>query len=356
MINWEFQLFTEDKIPERILTNVHKAQLARSENIIGSGEIIFTGWDIYEYLAPEKMIGISRNFPKGYKSLIGNTYWIIVRRSKIRRNGKKYTSVQVEDLLTLLDRRIIAYSPGTAQATKTTNSDDMMKAVFYENYQTGTNRNISSVITAGSNKSEAPIITKSFDYAKVIDTFQDIAKTSYQTGTYLAFDIVPLAANKYEFQTFINFRGNDRRSSQQNPLVITDINIGDFEFTEDYSTVATAVYARGQGEQVVEVVDTSRERSNIGRREILVSANSSGSNASILTEALAALKNYRSRLVISANFLPSPEMEFERNFNFGDFVTIQLEKQSYDVRISSFVISIDENGKELLQILFRTDG
>lgn len=345
-------------------TNFTSIKLSRAVNDIGTLELIVPSWDTFDLFKPDARISISRSINNGPLKLVGDTVWIVTGRKKIRKNRSKSLVIYAKDSNLLLDRHIVAYSAGTSQAQQTTYADDLMKSLVSQNLgssATDTTRAITG-LTVASNNSLAPSLSKAFSYRNVLTVLQELSQASYQTGTYLAFDIYCASANSFDFRTYPNVRGIDKRySTAALPLVInSDINIGDMEYFEDYEKNANAVYAGGQGEQsnrlIVTQIDSTRNYSNIGRIERFVDARNANTSALVSSEASTALRNNRPKTSFVGTLIQTDNLLFGRDINFGDYVSVQVDvKTIVDCRIDAFGIQLGADGKEVVTIVFRSD-
>lgn len=353
MINYEFILYDQNGNQIQTL-NPSFVTLARSEMNIGELQMGLPSWDLYKSIRAEYRIGVFRSVDNGLPRLVGNTYWIINRIKRQRKSRVKTLVLLANDLNILFDRKIIPYAAGNAGSTKNKAADNMQKEIMRENYLSGT-RSIASVFSVDTDSSKCPSVSLAFDYAKVLPTLQAISNASYQSGTYLSFDIVPNSANSFTFFTFTNQRGQDRRyTATASPVIIyDDLNIEDLEITDDYSQMATSIYARGQGESIATASDSSRVFSTIGAIEKLVSAGNATSSQ-IQTEANQGLKKYKPKKIFTGNFVPSESMQFERDIFFGDYITAQVETEKIDVRITAFKLDWVK-GEEDITLALRSD-
>jgi hypothetical protein len=360
---YEIRLADQSGNEIKTLVSFNNLKLARVVSDVGNLELKIPSWDDYDNFKPDSRIGVYRSVAGEPPKLIGETIWIVTGRKRIRRKRQKYLVVYASDANLILQRRIIAYQAGTAEAVQTNQVTDLLTHIVRDNLgsdATDTSRTVSVISLAGFT-TLGPIISKSFPYKNLLTTLQEICQSSYSSGTYLAFDLVALDLNNFQFRSYPNVRGVDRRyESAVQPVVIdADLNLGDFELFEDYSNNANVIYAAGQGEstarELVTLVDSSRNYSNIGRVEKFVDARNNSTTALVTAEALSALRNYRPKRSFVAEFIQSEDMLFGRDINFGDYLPVQVENLVLDCRIDAFALELDESGLETVKIVLRAD-
>src|SRR3990172_11852280 len=153
-------------------------------------QYLFSGTDIIR----DNRIEVYRRIGGGsfYRDM--ETQWLAVKGNKIlNERGERLTKITCVDLMQLLTRRIVAYNSGAAQASKTDQADDVMKAIIRENFgslATDTSRSWLTYLSIEANFGLGQSISKAFSRRKVLTVLKELANASYQAGTYVAFDIV----------------------------------------------------------------------------------------------------------------------------------------------------------------------
>jgi len=189
----------------------YKLDYTRQENGVGSLYLDLPDRYPYGFWKKDGQLQVYRGAINHESQLDGETSWFIrLWRSKIDEDGKKTQHILAYDSNHLIKRRLVAFYEGSTQATKTDYADDMMKAIMYDNFGLGsygawpfsTQRNMSNYISIQPDVSLAPSVTKEFSWQQILPLFQELCKTSYEHGTYLAFDLVNIGINKWEFRTY----------------------------------------------------------------------------------------------------------------------------------------------------------
>lgn len=282
-------------------------------------------------------------------------------------NGIETDTLHGHDCNDLLRRRCIAYYTKSAQAEKTAPADNMIKAIVRENlgatasdYAGGAARGIAAnVLVIDTDTSLGPSISRAFAWrGPMIDTLRDIADSSRQQGTYLAFDLTATPGAPLAFRTFIGQRGIDRR----NQMIALSVETGTLTSPQirfDYSDEKTAIYAGGQGEESDRIVQTAVDAarsglSRYGRIEDFISSQGS-TDATVLADARAQLVAKRPRISFTAQFTDSPAVQYGRDILFGDQVRAAYRGMTFDCRIDAVGVSVGSDGRETIDIQLRSE-
>lgn len=282
--------------------------------------------------------------------------WLIRRvQQTLATNGEERIGVTAMDPRHILRRRIV---PLAGQATKTGPADDLMKAVVREQFTTATDmdRNLTSdLFSVAADVSLAPSITIEFANRMVLDVLRDIAAAAAQAGTYLAFDVVP-DGDGFQFQTFTTAWGDDKRGA-----VLLSAEMGTLAgvaVVQDWTDEATAVYAagRGEGNAAITAVATDAARialSPYGRIERYASASNAATLAAVTGAANAELQAARPREQFSAVLVEQPGMRYGVDVNRGDLVRAEHAGTRYDCRVEPVHLTVDEGGREGVDVQLR---
>lgn len=361
MADYQVELYSVFSARLAILDNYISLDYARKVNAKGAltitlaptyDDLLFYNGDIL----PDLRIAVNRRVGGGSFSLDMNTVWLV--RSGIRtidEMGRRFTTLVCEDLISLLHRRIAAYSAGSSQVDKSTFADNMAKAIVRENFgslATDTTRSIATYLTIEADASAAQSIAKAFSRRNVMPVLQEIARSSFQAGTYLAFDIVlDSPTDTPQFRTYINQRGIDRRWPNGISPIIFGIEFGNLANAEreyNHSEEITYAYAGGQGEGVARVIgtasDTTRLNSSpLNRLEAFADARTTSDTANVTDEADALVRNGEPRNLFSATIVEVSNTLYGVDFNFGDYVTAVFLGESIDCRIDALHISVSRS-------------
>lgn len=264
----------------------------------------------------------------------------------------------------LLERRIVKYYAGEAQTSKSGAIDDIMKEIVDENmgaaaFTDDPDRAIpydKGYFTVQGATSLGASVTKSFAYRNVHDIIAELANQSRVDTPEIYYDVVPITTTTFQFQTFVNQRGADRRFSSGNTAMVFSLKKGSLEspsYEKSYFGSANVVYAGGQGvdnaRNVQERQDESLEVESIwARAEAFRSAVNETTTAGVQSAGDAELAERRPRLSFNTNFVEAPGAIYGVDWDFGDRVTVDYAGQLIDATVRVVYFSVNENGEETL--------
>jgi Siphovirus ReqiPepy6 Gp37-like protein len=307
--------------------------------------------------------------------LLFDTAWLLVKDVYTESDeAEKYTATFycANDLIR---RRIIPYYANTAFTSKTFNySDNFLKEIARQNlgplassYAGISNaiRSYSSLYFQVSGDTSQSVVTmsKNFAWKGVMETMQEICRTSNILGSYLAYDVVYNRQGKYfEFRTYTGQRGLNR--SAQVTFRRNNLSIQQATLTRDWTNEANDVYCGGKGEDFMRIVqrapDAARvQRSPFARREEFIDARNNGeSNAAVLAEAQAMLRQSRPLNLLEVKLAQTPDLSFGYHYNYGDRVRAEFKNKVFDARIEQVRIAYNpanEQGRENIDIVLRSN-
>lgn len=312
------------------------------------------------------MIEVYRKYGAGSFQLEGSTAFFM-RKPEIAttESGVSYIHVTAYSACELLKRRIVAYAAGTAQAEKAaTPWDDMLREIMRENYgslATDTTRNLAPFLTIQADLSLGSSSNHAMPWRVVLNTMQDIVNDAASRGQYGAFDVVLTSPGVFEFQVFINARGNDHSSTSADAVVISEDrhNLGSPKLTHNWENESNYIYCTGQGQGEDRIVKTAQDDARIGispfnRREFNRDARQSSVDASIQADADAALEENRPLLEFTGKILQTESCIYGIHWAWGDIVTAEFLGQSFDCHVEAVDVGIAENGTEIVQAYLRS--
>lgn len=287
-----------------------------------------------------------------------DTAWLIKKWKYNKVGQSDVLTVDAHQAICIVDNPIVAYAADTTETSKTNQADDMMKEVIDENMGAGATdaaRDISAVMTIQVDLTLAPSITKAFSWRKVLRTLQEIAKTSFEEGTYLVFDVVRIGAGLFEFQTFIDHRGVDRGVGSASPLTVSTQNglLSNPELIYDYSEERSYVYIGGRGEgidrNIVEVSDAARiGLSLLGRRELFIDYRNSDLDTTLDTEGNEALKEYRPKITLTGTISDSEELQYGIDYKYGDIIVGQYNDIILNSHVDAINVIVDSGDETII--------
>lgn len=316
----------------------------------------------------DSRIAVMRKPDNGARSL---DFCGFVRKiDKTQRGQAEYWTLYGYDLNYLLQSRIVAYAAGTAQASKSDQADDMMKAIIRENL--GASAIAARDLTAFGLTVQADVglgtsLEKQFAWRNVLDALKEIADASHVTeATCAYFGIVPLNIGwECEFRTNIGQWGLDHRfpnGAAGAVLFSLELaNVTDVDRTKSWTEEITYAYAGGQGEGAARVIQESQDVTRVGaspfnRKEIFVDARNETVPAAVLDAADSAVRNGRPRNTFNGQLVDiSSQSVYGRDYGHGDYVTAIYRGETIDCRIDTVHININD-GKEQVEIGLRSES
>lgn len=218
---------------------------------------------------------------------------------------------------------------------------------YYNNIATP-ERNIEWIKLAETkNRGIKTVWQSRFEYLDVL--FEHISK---DTG--LGWDIILDLAQKCAF--FDVFEGVDRSINQtvNPPVIFSDkkSNLKTSKIVSKTSGSKNVGYSLGKGEQedrpIILVGDT--EASGLERKELLIDLGSIDI-AEVEEEGNKKLTDYKEIKSIEGTIYQIPNMEYEKDWDLGDIVTIETEGYSEDKRITA-IKEVYERGKTQIEVTF----
>lgn len=266
------------------------------------------------------------------------------------------------DPVGMLSRRIEKFRSGTSQATKTDLIDDMMKEIVDEQMGAAASAddpNRSRPYDAGQFTVQADSgmgasITKSFAFRNMLTVLRELSENSQTSTPPIYFDVVPVTPTLFEFQTFVNQRGGDKRFSAGKSSFLFSLKRGNLQGPElelNAFDEENAIYVAGQGEGANRAVelrrDTALELSSLwGRRELLRDARSESTTAGLQAVGDEELAYYRPKNRFVANFLDVPASRYGIDWDLGNRHTVNYAGQQFDIDIKIVYVTLTEDGAE----------
>jgi Siphovirus ReqiPepy6 Gp37-like protein len=292
--------------------------------------------------------------------LEGDATWILTsRRYTVDENGVEGITLTAQHANMILARRIVAYSAGSAQASKSGAVDTIMRAIIDENFISAadTARNLASgVLALGAVAGTGPTIAKSFCRDNVLNTLEDLANSAALAGTYTGYEVRTLAG-ALTFVVYLTQRGVDRTVGSGNDLIFSpgNRNLVNIDLDEDWTDEVTFVYAGGQGEGVNRVIQSASNsaaigESVLGRAERFRDARNSTTTTQVQDEADDALYAARTVRRFSGSAQDTEGCTYGVHYRWGDRVTAQILDQQFDCRVDPVNVSLAREGGEVLDI------
>jgi hypothetical protein len=279
--------------------------------------------------------------------------------------GREVFRVTARDANYLVNGRNVDYAAGSAQASKTDQIDDMIKAIVRENMgtlATDTTRSLSPWLSVQVDLTAAPSTTKEFSHRQISDVLAELINESFEKGTYLAYDIIYTSPTTLEFRTYVGRRGVDHGKASSIPVVVSRKrrNLENAESYEDHTDEFTHITAGGQGVGATRVIMTATDTAAIGlspfnRREKFIDARMSSTDAGVQAEADAELYLNRARKVLTGRIVDTDNCKFGVDYRFGDVVYAEYNNIGYDAHVNTMHV-IEEGGRETIDCQIRGES
>ena len=281
--------------------------------------------------------------------------------------GVPYTKVSGLSTMEILMRRTSEDQAGVVQTTLTDSADDLLKAIFKDQFLADAiaARDLTAVaggVTVEGDNAAAPSQTKEFNHKNVLEVMQEIAQASKEAGTPLYFDVVPVIGSVttgllgFKFETFIGQRGSDRTFDSNNPVYIGPDweNLTNGELIYDYSNEINFVTVLGKGDGPAQETrtrsDPTRMASSIwNRREGIKNATNAaiGDTAALDAEGDAFLSENKPKITFTGDIQETKSFRYGYNWFHGDRVTIQYADFEADASIDKVFVA-KESGPEVI--------
>ena len=348
-------------------------ELVRVENDVGALTLTLPGYYPRSLFKKDGLIEIWRQVGNGAPYLETETLWLQRRwRWTWNRTGSGVEILRrilCFDLNHLLRRRKVDYVAGSAQAAQRDEADDLLKAIAAQNLgasATDATRSWATYLDIQANATQAPVIRKAFAKRTVLDVMQEIAQSSFEAGTYLAFDLMCKSppnqgAFKLEFRTYTGQRGVDHTFPGGNPPLLIGPefgNLNNVEMDDDAEDEATRAIVAGSGQgaarQVARADDAGRQgESPFGLIEAYLDAFQSGT--SLADEADALLRSREPRRTLTGDIEPTSGLLYGIHWNWGDLVTAQVDGESFDAHLRAVSITVDREQGERVRAFVRAE-
>jgi hypothetical protein len=278
----------------------------------------------------------------------------------------------------ILERRIVAYKSGTAEAVAGEEAaDDLMKRLFDENFLAGATdaaRHIQgNRVTVDADVTAGPELDKGFAFQTVLELFQEISQEARQAGAEVFFELAITEVDyatgylSLQFRTYTGQPGADRTHDTDNPVIFSPqfANVDQMELVYDYRGEENAVYVGGPGEgearTVEEVEDTDAQAASPwGRREGFVDARDAENTAAALgvdvTVLLQArgqqrLGETRPKVRLNGRVRSTDFTLYGRDWFLGDRVTVNGLGVQFDALIRAVNVDIQPSGERITALV-----
>lgn len=319
--------------------------------------------DIGNIIIPDGRIEVWRRPANGVELLETEAVWLIQNiEQSLSDSGAAQVIIEAVHPLWSLSKRFVLDKSTSAAAKKTGPADDMIKAIVRE--QAGTNASAVRRLpfTVQTDVTLGPTVDKAFSYRPVLEVLQEIAQTSTQLGTYLAFDLVGTGGSGLEFRTYTLTRGVDRTfPGGLKPLLVGPEygNVSSAKVRRVWDGEVTAVTVGGPGEGNQKKTTTVSlqqryQRSPWRYLETFFDASNATTVSERQSEAQYALRSNRPWFAVEATLLSTPGAEYGVDWQWGDFLTLQVFGLSVDCRVEAVTFRVS-GGEEQVDAVLKSE-
>lgn len=329
------------------------------ENEINAVEITLPQLWPWEYFEADQILLIQRNAGAGPYIEADRAFFLQDFAYYSDENNMQWITLTGVDGNDLLNRRIVAYASGSAQAKKTDQYDDIIRMIAAENMgssATDTARDLSDYLSIGPGRGDAPTATDmEFAWKSLFSICQDCVEASEEGGTHLTFDVFYRGDGKFHLDAYTAHRGIDHSRDGDDPRYV---KIWQPRMSRRHSEERNYIYSGGKGDgnsrTVKTAYDAAYARTIWSRREQFTDARSADTEGAIQEQANADLKKYRARTTIEGELLEGDGFRYGIDYQWGDIVGVTYNGQSFDCHIAAVEVSL-RGGVETIQVGLRNE-
>jgi len=335
-------------------------QGTKASNRVGQCRLYLPSTFDTSLLRIDSMIQLWRA-PKGGRLSLWRPF-LIQRIGYAMRGNEETIEVGGEDPNTLLRRRYVVASKGSAEADKWNQADDLMKAYVDEAMVNSTYTPVTSTgtrnyteFTIQADLAAGPEMDHEAAFRNLYTTLQNIASKSRELGTDLFFDVatdlVTSSSITFQFRTYIGKMGADLSSQ-----VVFDQAYGNFVnpfYERDWTNVQSFIYAAGQGPGVLrhiyETIDIARlYLSKWGWREGFQDARSADTEEEVYTAGFKALEKARPIQRFGGQPIDTDGTQYGVDWHYGDLVRARYRDIDVKCMVDAVTLTI-EDAKETIE-------
>ncbi len=318
------------------------------------------------FIQEDTRLEIWRRVPGAGKYIDANTVWLVRDWDEtLAQSGEETITIVAYSSDELLDRRIVAYASGTAQAKKGPDYiDDMMKELVAENLgasATDSDRDISDWLSIAADLSAGPQTSMSMAWRQLLPTLRELAQEADDQGSPVFFGVTYDAmSGGLTFETRVSQWGVDH-SGDDSRLVLSPGNGTLSDVTRSFlsSGERNYVYVGGKGQgadrMIVEQEVLARTGlSPFNRREVFIDKRNSGEPDVLGAEAGAAIRKHRPQETFTAKIRDTQAIRYGRDYGFGDRILAEFRGRTAAARLDSVEVSM-ERGRENISATLRVD-
>jgi hypothetical protein len=276
-------------------------------------------------------------------------------------DGAEYIRLMANDANWLLDTAVVIAKSTSAQADKTDQPDDMMKAIVREQLGSLAAADRQKLAVAPDLSAAGASITKAFAYRNVLTILQELCEVAQEkNNVWLGFDVVRTAPGAFEFRTYTEQRGQDHGRASGDPRLVGKQygNLSQATFGTYHADERNFVIVGGQGEdldrQLVYRWNYNRwHASKWNRREYFKDSRDDSTTAALEADGDAALEEFRPRQILTGTLHDTPGMQYNIHYQFGDILSAEAFGYHVDCRVDSVRVKVDQTNGEQIDVKLR---
>ena len=276
-------------------------------------------------------------------------------------SGAEYIRLLASDANWLLDTAVVIAYSTSAQADKTDQPDDMMKAIVREQLGSLAAADRQKILVAPDLSAAGASISKAFAYRNVLTIMQELCEVAQEkNGVWLGFDVVRTAPGEFEFRTYTGQRGQDHGSASGDPRLVGRQygNLSEATFGTYHADERNNIIVGGQGEGEAREIVYRQNLSRIyaskwNQREYFKDSRDDSTTAALEADGDAALDEFRPRQVLTGTLHDTPGMQYNIHYQFGDILSVEAFGYHVDCHVGSVRVTVDQDGGEQLDVRLR---
>ena len=367
---YELKLYSGAGQALRTIDDYTSLTYARTVNAPGSAVLVAPySAAAWQQLPPECILEVWRRGEKGVAWRAGGTHWLLTRRDLVLAADGHWTiSATFADLLDILRRWLVAYPAGSTQSAKSGAAETVIKAFVTEELITRSAAlgiNLGNHIAVEGDAGRGQTVSVEGSWQDVGAICSNVAQSSAQLGTYVAYDFEVQGVLSYLFRVYTGQRGTDRSPTSPVPqsIVVEQGNVAAGTYTMDYGSSATYAFAGGQKTSGVQVTATASDLSReaygpFAHRELYGSAQNTADSTVLTSQANDLLRENRpaGNFTVQSLIL-GPLLELGVNVDFGDLVSVHYGPLGFLAAFEVLNVTVDgSSGLETVATTMRYVG
>jgi len=361
-MRYELVWYTHEGIRKGVIQAFNSLEYIKTQNTIGSLVVdLPRGLMQYDQFSVGDIFEVWRE-KNGVLELQNETaYFLQNWEFWTDNNGAEYIRLTAFDANWLLDTAVVIAKSTSAQADKTDQPDDMMKAIVREQLGSLAAADRQKLAVAPDLSAAGASITKAFAYRNVLTILQELCEVAQEkNNVWLGFDVVRTAPGTFEFRTYTGQRGQNHGRASGDPRLVGKQygNLSQATFGTYHADERNCVLVAGQGEEDARVLVTRSNptrylASKWNRREYFKDSRDDSTTAALEADGDAALDEFRPRQVLTGKLHDTPGMQYNIHYQFGDVLSAEAFGYHVDCHVGSVRVRVDQDGGEQLDIKLR---